>query len=170
MITIDRAGVNDVDLLSHMGKETFIAAHWHSAPMSILIEYADQKYDPQVLANEVSDASIIYHLVYKHGQVAGYSKLILNSKAPNGDLNTTQLDRLYLLKDYFKQGIGEQLLTHNIDFSKAERQLGMWLNVWTKNMRAIDFYKKHGFEPFRKVNFKITETHYNDALQMILSY
>jgi ribosomal protein S18 acetylase RimI-like enzyme len=36
----------------------------------------------------------------------------------------------------------------SIDFAKQKRKQIIWLGVWEKNQRAIDFYHKWGFENF----------------------
>jgi diamine N-acetyltransferase len=170
MITIQRATVNDVELLSPIGKDTFIAAHLHSASMEDLIQYADKKYAPGMLASEISDPNTVYNIVYRNGQLAGYSKIVLHSRPPVGELIVTYLDRIYLLSDYVKQGIGEALFQHNLALSKDNFDQGMWLNVWAHNERAIRFYTRHGFKVFNEVEFRISPTRANPCLQMLLVY
>ncbi len=41
----------------------------------------------------------------------------------------------------------------SIDIAKQKQKQIIWLGVWEKNQRAIDFYHKWGFEKFGEQNF-----------------
>ena len=50
------------------------------------------------------------------------------------------IEGLFVASEYRSQGIGKQLL----DYVKQEHHT-LKLNVYIKNMRAVDFYKRNGF-------------------------
>ena len=65
-----------------------------------------------------------------------------------------------VLKDYWNQGIGSQLLREIIDFAKEHGYTIIDLQVRSDNLSAIHVYEKYGF---RKIGthpafFKITDT------------
>jgi ribosomal protein S18 acetylase RimI-like enzyme len=84
--------------------------------------------------------------------------------------NVTKLERLYVLKEFHHLKLGLELFNFNVELSKKNNQAGMWLFVWTENLKAINFYKKAGFNIVGKYNFKISETHSNPNHQMLLLY
>ena len=43
----------------------------------------------------------------------------------------------------------------------------MWLGVWEHNIKAITFYKKHGFSIFGERTFVLGTAHQNDFLMKL---
>ena len=82
----------------------------------------------------------------------------------------TKMERLYLLKEFYDLKLGQHLMQHAIDLSKAAGEKGMWLNVWKENERALRFYTKQGFEVVGESEFVLTETHANPNWVMLLRY
>jgi len=171
MISITRAKEKDFQLLSDIGKISFIESHGSSAPTADINIYLSEKFNPDVLKEELNDQKNIYHIIYHDNQPAGYSKIIFNAPHSNIQLNNvTMLERLYLLREFYNLNLGFELLKFNIELTKKNSQAGMWLNVWKENHRAVSFYKKNGFIIVGSYDFKLTETHSNPNYQMFLGY
>ena len=171
MTTISKATLTDFKLLADLGKQTFIESHGHSALQADIDEYVNQVYSYSTCEEELADANNIYHFIYFDGRPAGYSKIILNSPHPDiQDQQVTKLQRIFLLKEFYKLKLGSQLFNFNIELSKANNQNGIWLFVWTENERAVNFYKKNGFEIIGSHDFKISENHTNPNHIMFLKY
>ncbi|MFI5186811.1 MAG: GNAT family N-acetyltransferase [Chitinophagales bacterium] len=171
MISIIRAKEKDSQLLSGIGKTSFIESHGNSAAAAEINSYLDEKFNDEVLKEELSDPKNIYHIIYHDDQPAGYSKIIFN--VPHSTIqikNITKLERFYLLRAFYNLNLGLELLRYNIELSKKNNQAGMWLFVWRENHRAVRFYKKNGFIVIGSYDFKLTETHSNPNYQMFLSY
>jgi len=171
MISITRAKEKDFQLLSNIGKISFIESHGSSAATDDINIYLSEKFNPDVFKEELNDLKNIYHIIYHDNQPAGYSKIIFNTPHSNIQLNNvTKLERLYLLREFYNLNLGFELLKFNIELSKKNNQAGMWLNVWKENHRAVSFYKKNGFIVAGSYDFKLTETHSNPNYQMFLRY
>jgi len=56
-----------------------------------------------------------------------------------------ELQRLFLLKEARGNGIGQQLLTKCIEFSKESNYKLMYLETFTNMKEAIGLYQKNGF-------------------------
>jgi ribosomal protein S18 acetylase RimI-like enzyme len=84
--------------------------------------------------------------------------------------NLAKLERIYLLKEFYDLKLGSALFNFNVDLSKQNNQMGMWLFVWKQNLRAVNFYKKNRFAIIGSYNFKISETHSNPNYQMFLKF
>lgn len=171
MASILKAKEDDFELLTDIGKTTFLESHGHSASKKDIDQYVREKYNAEVFKEELNDPKNIYHIIYHDQQAAGYSKIIFNS--PHSNIKTeniTKLERIYLLKEFYSLKLGAELLRYNIDLSKQNNQAGMWLFVWKENLRAVNFYKKSGFEIIGNYDFKLTETHSNPNHQMYLKY
>ena len=171
MISIANAKVEDAHLLVKLGSQTFIESHGHSATNSDIDKYVNEKFNINVVQEELADRKNIYHIIYHNQKPAGYSKIVFNenhSGIQNGDV--TKLERLYLLKEFYDLKLGYQLLEFNISLSEQNNQEGMWLFVWKENLRAVRFYEKAGFEVVGSYDFKLTDSHSNPNHQMLLTY
>jgi ribosomal protein S18 acetylase RimI-like enzyme len=169
IITISKAKREDFQLLTDIGRVSFIESHGNSASEKDIDKYISVKYNSDVFKNELNDINSIYYLIYYDKKPAGYSKITFNALHSNIQMeNVTKLDRLYLLKDYYGLKLGLKLLQFNIELSKQNNQTGIWLFVWKENHRAVNFYKKTGFEVIGSYDFELTYNHSNPNHQMLL--
>ena len=170
MISIRKATLNDTELLTNLGKTTFLEAHGKSAPEKDIMEYVNNKFTNTVFAEELNDKNNIFHIIQYNETAVGYSKIIYNAAHSNIPIkNSTKLERLYVLEAYHSLKLGYQLFKHNLDEAIKNQQAGMWLFVWTENQKAINFYKKLGFEVVGEHSFQISKTHYNPNYHMFLT-
>jgi diamine N-acetyltransferase len=161
----------DSQLLTDIGKASFIESHGTSALVADINNYVSKTYTNDVFKTELSDEKNIYHIIYYDRQPAGYSKIIFNTPHSNIPIeNITKLERLYLLKEFYNLKLGLEFFNFNIELSKKAAQAGMWLFVWKENQRAVSFYKKAGFKITGSYDFRLTETHSNPNHQMFLKY
>ena len=169
MTSIVRANKHHVQLLSEIAKQTFVESHGNSAASDDIDIYVTKNYSADIFKNELSDTKNIYHIIYHQNRAAGYSKIILDTPYSNSQIkNIAKLERLYLLKEFYNLQLGQQLFQFNINFSIKNNQKGIWLYVWKENQRALNFYKKNGFQIVGSHDFKISETHSNPNHQMFL--
>ena|SRR5688572_20416765 len=170
MTSIIKANESHAQLLSDLASSTFIESHGHSAKPEDINSYVSEKYNEDVLRNELRDPGNIYHILFYNNQAAGYSKIILNAPHSNiGTQNVAKIERIYLLKEFYNLNLGSELFQFNLNIIRANNQAGIWLFVWTENPRAINFYKKNGFTIIGSNDFKISENHSNPNYQMYLS-
>ncbi len=171
MTSIIKTASKDFEILASLGKQTFIESHGHSASSHDIEAYVTEKYTKEIFIKELENENNIYYTLYHNDQPAGYSKIILNSTDENiPSPNVTKLERLYLLKEFYDLKLGLALFNHNIQISKENNQLGMWLFVWKENRRAVKFYKLNGFKIIGDYDFKISENHSNPNYKMLLKY
>ncbi len=171
MNNIVKANLEDSKMLSKLAESTFIESHGNSASEQDIQAYIKSKYNEEVVRDELNDDRNIYHIIYYKNKAAGFSKIIHNATHPNiNSTNVTKLERLYILKDYYDQKLGLELFKFNINLSKENNQVGMWLFVKKENERAIKFYQNAKFKIIGSHDFQNSETHSNPNHQMLLSY
>jgi ribosomal protein S18 acetylase RimI-like enzyme len=169
MISITRATEKDYKIIVSIGNIAVEETHRDSSPAADMKAYMQKNYNNEAIKEELKNNENVYHIISYNGTPAGFSKIVLNEAHPNiAQQNTTKLDRIYLLKEYFGLKLGMQLLNANIECCKANRQSGIWLFTWVENKRAINFYTKAGFTIVGSHQFKVTETYSNDNYQMFL--
>lgn len=161
----------DAPVLARMGRASLLESHGHSAPAEIMETYVARSFSEAACHAELSDPRNIFTGVWYEGQPAGYAKIICNTPHPQVTLApVTKLERIYLLKAYYGLGLGQGLLSRAIETSRANGDLGMWLDVWQKNDRAFRFYQKEQFETVGASKFVLTDTHANPIWIMLRKY
>ena len=171
MVSIVTAGKKDFQLVSEVGRLTFLESHGHSAPPVVINNYVKEKFNTGAVKAELNEPANIFHIITYNNKPAGYSKIILNTIHPAiKEKNITKLERLYLLKEFYDLKLGYRLFQFNSDISKRSKQAGMWLYTWKENQRAINFYKNNGFEIIGSYDFKLSESHSNPNYLMFLQY
>lgn len=171
MITITKAKPEHSKLIATLGKQTFFESHGHSASKKDVANFISKTYNEATVLKEFENKNSVYHLLYVDQTLAGFSKIQLQTPNINiSDQNITKLDRIYLLEAFHGKQLGAKLLDFNIKLSKQNNQNGLWLVVWVENHKAINFYKKKGFEIVGVYDFKISETHSNPNHVMFLKH
>lgn len=158
-------------ILAAIGRASLLESHGHSAPAEIMEAYVARSFSEEACRAELGDAQNIFTGVWYNGEPAGYSKIICNTPHPKVPLApVTKLERIYLLKEYYGLGLGQGLLSLALERSRTAGDLGMWLDVWQKNDRAIRFYQKEGFAIVGESKFVLTEERTNPVWVMLRRY
>jgi GNAT superfamily N-acetyltransferase len=170
-VTIRAATESDYELIAGIGKVALELSHRDSCSVEDMNHFLSTHYNNDAIKSELADPKNRYHIIYYGTHAAGFSKIICNMEHANiPEGNVTKLDRIYLLEEFYGLKLGYELLQFNIDLSRKNGQSGMWLFTWTGNMRAVNFYKRAGFNVIAGHKFKVSETHYNPHHQMYLRY
>jgi len=79
-------------------------------------------------------------------ELAGYLKV---NEAPSqsdvNDYNSLEVERLYVLKKFQRNGLGAYLMERAIDMAISMGKSYVWLGVWERNEKALRFYEKQGY-------------------------
>lgn len=156
-IRIIKAGEKDCEALAKLGAKTFYDAY--NGKVNNLDSYIKKSFTKNKLLKEIKKPAFIFLIALKNNKPVGYAKL-LGAK----DSQKIELVRLYLLKNFQRQGIGSKLLWECIKIAKKNKFKVIWLGVWEKNRNAIAFYKKSGFKKFGQYKFKFETEIHNDLL------
>ena len=171
MISIKKATVKDYNTIVQIGNISVGEAHKGGASTEDMDAYLAKNYNNEAITKELTDFNNIYHIISYNNTPVGFSKIIFNATHPNiAAQNVTKLDRIYLLQEFQGLKLGMKLLNFNIEFSRKNNQMGMWLYTWIENKKAIDFYLKAGFSIIGSHHFYVTETYYNLNHQMFLNF
>jgi ribosomal protein S18 acetylase RimI-like enzyme len=162
MVSIREVSPLDIGVLSRLSKTTFIASHGHSADEKDINIYIRFAYSVKKLEKEMKDPNSIFHFINDNNELAGYSKLSLNTTFPLiNEAQIAKLDRIYIDEKFLDRKLGQPLFDFNLKLAQQNNQKGVWLYTWIENHRAIKFYKKNGFEIIDERDFKISNSHSN---------
>ncbi|MFN3918485.1 MAG: GNAT family N-acetyltransferase [Flavobacteriales bacterium] len=171
MAFIRKASFVDSVILAEIGKLSFVQSHGTSAAPEEIEKYIQKHMSEEVFKAELANPLHGYHILEYNGEPVGYSKIILD--ADHKDISMkglTKLERIYLLEKFHGLKLGHRLFEYNLQLSKAAGQVGMWLFVWVKNTKAINFYIRLGFEISGSHDFQISENHSNPNHILLLRY
>lgn len=160
----------DITLLQSISKQTFIETFSNSNTTEDIDEYVNERLSQQHLANELMNEYSNFYFACYNGEVIGYLKL---NKGPSQtelkEADSIEIERIYVLKAFHGLKIGQLLLDHAIQIAKKSQMKSIWLGVWERNIRAIEFYKKNGFVTFDQHTFMLgSDTQIDLLMRLIL--
>lgn len=95
----------------------------------------------------------------------GYLKINLGqAQTEKLDLDALEIERIYLLKAFYGQKVGQLLYQKAIDIAHEIQASYVWLGVWEENYRALKFYEKNGFIAFDKHKFWLGDDEQTDLM------
>ena len=166
-ILIRQATVDDAKILTDLAYTTFwdaFAHHPKNAPDD-LNYYMRQAFNQEQIASELADVKNIFLIAELDGEVAGYSKIIIDNIEPGITAEKpVELSRLYAHQKHLGQGVGQMLMDACFDRAQDEGRDVMWLGVWEYNPRAQRFYEKNGFRVVGSHVFQLGEDPQTDLL------
>ena len=139
-------GKEQLESLQAISKDTFIAAFGSQNDPEDFKSYLTTAFSLEKLRAELLHPNSFFYFVYWKASLVGYLKINLGEAQSefkhDGGL---ELERIYILAAHQGKGLGTQLLSYVFEFAKHKNARYVWLGVWEENIRAISFYKKHGF-------------------------
>lgn len=152
-ITVREAHIEDAALIADLSRQTFydtFAADNNPADMQL---FMDEQFTMESLIDEVGSPGNIFFLAFADDEVAGYVRLREKSEHLLNYVPSLEIARLYAVTNMIGKGIGKQLMEASIACARKLHKEIIWLGVWEKNRRAIDFYERFGFEKFAEHDF-----------------
>lgn len=153
-IFIRHATIKDAELIADISRQSFFetfAAQNSKEDMDIFLNL---QFTKGRLMLEVGAPENIFLLAYACDEVAGYVKLRdTHHPLSLGSNKAFEIARLYAMQNWIGKGIGQKLMQASIKIAEEKGKTIVWLGVWKENHRAIEFYRKWGFEIFDECDF-----------------
>jgi ribosomal protein S18 acetylase RimI-like enzyme len=165
--SIKKAGEQHAEILSKIGGDTFYETFKPYNTESDIRQYISKAYAIDVIKQNLINPNIVYYLCYDADVVIGYIKLIHHATYKGLTNHTIELEKIYVLASYFGSGAGKLLMDCAITHSKEAGFDTLFLGVWQENERAVNFYKKIGFEVFETRQFQLGERLCDDYMMKL---
>lgn len=153
-IIIQPATSKDAGLIADLSRKTFydtFAPHNTKEDMDL---FMNEQFSKDRLMAQVKWPGNLFYLAYVDQELAGYVRMLEGPNPPGlGKVSAIEIARIYALSTVIGKGIGSALMQHCLEVAAARKKKMIWLGVWEKNQRAIDFYIKWGFEKFGQHEF-----------------
>ena len=153
----------DAKMLSELGAKTFYDTFAKDNIPENMEAYLKRSFSPEIQFHELSQPDVIFLIVEFEETPIGYAQLILNSKDDViKGTRPLEIRRIYASQEYLGKGIGRELMQATISEARQRDCDCIWLGVWEKNQRAIEFYKKWGFREVGAHLFSVGDDPQND--------
>ena len=167
-IEIRKVTTNDLDQLQKIGRQTFYETFASGNTEDNMNKYLEEGFSVAKLATELSDNNADFYFVTLDNNVIGYLKINFGqSQTELQDEKAVEIERIYVLKEFHGKKVGQLLLNKAIEIARQKNADYVWLGVWEKNPRAINFYKKNGFVEFDKHIFKLGNDEQTDIMMKL---
>lgn len=167
-IIIKKVTLSDIDELQSIARQTFVETFADKNSESDMQKYSDENFSHDKLKGEwmIPDSEFYFSSI--HNKVIGYLKLNFGqAQTELKDLEALEIERIYVLKEFHGKKIGQILYDTALQIAIGSKVDYVWLGVWEKNLRAINFYKKNGFVAFGEHIFKLGDDEQTDIMMKL---
>ncbi len=144
-VVIEKAKLKDIPEIEKLYKETSIDEHRTQYPnkskRKILNQIKDSKLRIQRFRKGVQGKKWVLFVAKINNKIIGFSQAHIGMS----DTSIGYLDKLYVLKEYRRKGIGEQLTKETNKWLRKKKVKFIEVNVFTKNNPSIKNFEKQGF-------------------------
>ena len=164
-LTIRFATEKDAELIADLSRQTFFDSFAEHNSKENMDKFMTEQFTRQKLINEVAQPWHIFFLAFRDEQPVGYVKM-RDASVPLHLVSQPciEIARIYSVQQTIGKGVGKMLIQKCHEIANQKNKKVLWLGVWEKNHRAIDFYTKWGFEKFGEQNFVLGDDIQTDWL------
>jgi len=167
-IEIKKIALTDIEQLQIIGKQTFLETFADSNTKENMQKYLDEGFTANKLTSELTNPNSEFYFALFNNKVIGYLKINFGqAQTELKDQKALEIERIYVLKEFHGKKVGQILYHKAFDIAMQSSAHYLWLGVWEKNSRAINFYKKNGFVEFDKHIFKLGNDEQTDIMMKL---
>lgn len=150
-LTIKPVEAHDIELLTQLGRATFIESYAHLDDPVYFQKHLDRNHTVEVIEKEFYSERNHFFIARMNDQAVGFCKLVSDENEQHPDLKAArciELERMYVLKKFQGLHVGHALLGESLNFASQNDFDTIWLGVSQENGRAIKIYEQWGFVYF----------------------
>ena len=156
IIKIKKATLSDIDHLKAIAKQTFFETFADYNTADDMQKYLEDNFNLEKFTTELTNHHSEFYFALFDNKVVGYLKInFSDAQTELKDKDSIEIERIYVLEAFQGKKVGQLLYNVALNTAKQKKVNYMWLGVWEKNVKAINFYKKNGFVEFDKHFFKL---------------
>lgn len=165
---IRKLNLSDIENLQKMSIQTFRETFEELNSEEDMQQYIVENLNAEKLKCEIANPDSEFFFAENESEILGYLKLnFKESQTEKLDEHYFEIERIYVLKAFLGQKIGQFLLNKAIEIGREKKLEYVWLGVWEENHRAIRFYEKNGFSVFGKHDFILGDDVQTDLLMKV---
>lgn len=164
-IIISKSGEKDLETLQSIGIQTFTETFAEDNTEEAMKQYLEDSFNTEKIKSELNNPDSLFYIAWEEDNPVGYLKM--NSGKAQTELQdetSLEIERIYVKKSHHGKKVGQLLYNQALETAKQLGKSYLWLGVWEKNLRAINFYSKNGFVEFDKHIFRLGEEEQTDLM------
>lgn len=109
------------------------------------VVFIEEQSVPESLERDEDDGRAYHVLATAQKHAVGTGRLVPLAEAPEGETGLWgRVGRMAVLKSHRKEGVGSKVLTALEEEARRRSMIGVMLHA---QLSAMEFYKRHGYEP-----------------------
>lgn len=167
-VLIRKITSTDIQELHEISVETFIETFASQNSARDMQLYLEQNFNTKKLLSELNNPNSAFYFAILNDQIIGYLKI--NHGPAQTELKeekSLEIERIYVLHHFQHRGVGQLLFNISFKIAQESNANYVWLGVWEKNIKAIQFYQKNGFKEFDKHGFILGNDHQTDIMMKL---
>ncbi len=165
---IIKLNITDLEKIQKISITTFKETFEEVNTEEDMQKYLNENLNEEKLKSELENLDSEFYFIENENKNLGYLKLNFgNAQTEKVEENYFEIERIYVLKAFLGQKIGQILLNKAIEIGKKKNLEFLWLGVWEENHRAIKFYEKNGFKVFGKHKFVLGKDVQTDLMMKL---
>ncbi|MGL6267760.1 MAG: GNAT family N-acetyltransferase [Chitinophagaceae bacterium] len=165
LIHIERANESQIGIIVELSRKTFIETYAEPGNLENLNLYIDSHLTVEQIGLEFAEPKFRFYIAWIEGKPVGFTK-IRKDRHPKGISmqKSMEIQRIYVLQEFQGFSVGKELMKMVKELAREEGDQVIWLQVWQKNDKAIQFYRKAGFVVYETASFEFGNEIHNDFL------
>lgn len=164
-INVTEINIDQVLALQSISIQTFSETFLEHNSEEDMKLYLEKSFNLKTLQSELENNYSKFYFALDGQNVIGYLKINWGTaQSELKDPTALEIERIYVLKSHFGQKAGLALYEKALAMGNELNLDFIWLGVWEKNARALQFYKKNGFVEFDKHIFRLGKDEQTDLL------
>lgn len=147
---------DDIPQLAALGAATFAGTFAKLYAPEDLAAFLSEFHSEDHYRKALADPATALHVMDHQGELIAYNKLSPNSLPCDPPRpNALELSRIYVLKNYRGQAIGDKLMQNIIAYAQSRGHPEIVLSVYAENFAGHRFYERYGFVKTGEYKFKV---------------
>ncbi len=167
-IKINKVTLADLVQLQEIGRQTFAETFSSTNTEENMKAYLEDGFSNAKLSAELDNPNSEFYFATLNNTVIGYLKINFGlAQTELKDDKALEIERIYVLQEFHGKKVGQLLYDQAIHLAKEKKADYVWLGVWEKNDRAIQFYTKNGFVEFDQHIFVLGDDEQTDIMMRL---
>jgi ribosomal protein S18 acetylase RimI-like enzyme len=167
-IKIKKVTLADIVQLQEIGRRTFAETFSSTNTEENMKAYLEEGFSNAKLSAELDNPNSEFYFATLNNTVIGYLKINFGlAQTELKDDKALEIERIYVLQEFHGKKVGQLLYDQAIHLAKEKKADYVWLGVWEKNHRAIQFYTKNGFVEFDQHIFVLGDDEQTDIMMKL---
>lgn len=146
---------SDLKELHRFAKACFVDTYASQNTPENMSLYLKEEFSEERILQLLNNPEIKFFFALSEEKIIGYLQVNWGKAQGEKLESSIEIGRIYVDRGFQGRKIGKLLLEQAKESGKALGLKWLWLGVWEKNIKAMDFYRKNGFEIFDQHLFKL---------------